>query len=334
MKKFNYCLMILAIIMSSCAPKMGGIIVLKSYPELPPESQVTEYINKSEVPVNSEVLGVVSVTNKGKAKNGSYKAIAELIREEVRKIGGNAFLITEHINPNNPASLSACHQLTVIAINVFDQDHDIRHTAQLEDIKLIEKKRTHQKIKISADIGRSSQITNLNKTVSDDKKSKDLGFLGDVKTVSFGYYFENNFGVGLSCVSLESNSKGKEIYEADERSSSLFIGPEFLIQRPFHRNWQINMDIGIGYVNLQKDRDFKDTCYKYRGNTMGFQTKLGVEYKPFRNFGIAFNVSSMAILSGNMKCIQSDWLPDNYERFSSPSEGYMNLQLGLRYYIQ
>ncbi len=99
--------LVLSVIMYSCAPKVVTT-VSKSYPTLSFNDNVAVYSLQENKPAQSEVIGVVKVSDSGFTIKCNYETVIEKAKLEARKMGGNALKI---INHKKPDLISTCHRI-------------------------------------------------------------------------------------------------------------------------------------------------------------------------------------------------------------------------------
>lgn len=125
MKKLA-CLLLPAILLSSCNPKVSTRIS-KSYSPLDYQKEVAVIGLDHAEPDNAEVLGEVKVGDTGLSTKCDYDIALEKAKLEARKVGGNIIKIIEHKPPSIMGS--SCHRITAKIfkaenIEAFLQKHE------------------------------------------------------------------------------------------------------------------------------------------------------------------------------------------------------------------
>ncbi len=130
MKNKNlYILVILAVWLCSCSPKVHKHIIKERHP-VGNDTEVTVYNIGEVVPENAEVIGNVSVLDGGFTTRCDWETVLETAKQEVRAAGGNGIEIVQHSFPGQNGSY--CHQITAYMLNISD---DIEPVALSETAK-------------------------------------------------------------------------------------------------------------------------------------------------------------------------------------------------------
>ena len=95
------------LLLSSCSPRISSSIS-KNYPTLLSTEEVKVYELKDKAPEHAELLGEVNIGDTGFSTKCDYATVIEAARQEVRKAGGNALKITQHLFPD---FASSCHRI-------------------------------------------------------------------------------------------------------------------------------------------------------------------------------------------------------------------------------
>ncbi len=336
--------------LTSCAPVVNKVIV-KSYPTLPASNPVNIYYSKAFIPLNAESLGVVSVKDGGgtAATKCDSITVIEIIKNEVRKIGGNAAFISEYVKPSVWGS--ACHQMTATALKINDIDDLMLDTApnnsQIIAVKTIKPERKLPIMRLSADIGYAYRTANYEESSQNpviDKLLKEMKNAPSF-TASLDYFFTDFIGIGLTYSGFYSNKKAivfnsASMYGANGKTSINLIAPTFTLRAPIRANkkWIIMMDLGIGYLDYTINISNLSNSYFYEehGATVGFFYNGGIEYK-IKNLGIGL---SAALISGIVNTIhindngqKSIYTIDYTKGEQGVGLGQFKLGIGLRYYF-
>lgn len=112
-----YKLIFILTLLSSCSPKISKNIS-KNYPTLDYKQEIVVFGLNQSVPDNAEKLGTVKATDSGFTINCNYDIIINLLKQEARKVGGNAIKIIKHKPPTSMGS--SCHRITVEVLKIED----------------------------------------------------------------------------------------------------------------------------------------------------------------------------------------------------------------------
>ncbi len=99
----------------SCSAKLTSN-VHKTYPPIDYRQEIRIFGLEEETPPNAEILGTIKVGDTGFSTDCDYITGIELIKQETRKSGGNAFKIIRHKTPG----MSTCHRIKAEVLRVPD----------------------------------------------------------------------------------------------------------------------------------------------------------------------------------------------------------------------
>lgn len=99
----------IALLVSSCAPKVVTNIQSKSFNQVKPYESFAVLHSDSVSIASTYLLGDVSIKEKGLTQDCQYHQVLNLAKEEARKNGANVLMITEHKHPDY---WSTCHRIT------------------------------------------------------------------------------------------------------------------------------------------------------------------------------------------------------------------------------
>lgn len=83
-------------------------------PAIDSQDEIRVFGLNSTIPMNSETLGFVKVGDTGFTINCGYFLVLEKVKEEARKVGGNAIKIIKH----TPPGFSTCHTITARILRI------------------------------------------------------------------------------------------------------------------------------------------------------------------------------------------------------------------------
>ena len=344
MKQITLLAVLLLFLLSGCSPRIGTMVT-KTYTPLSQESSVVVYLYQTDIPAGTESIGKVTISDTGFSANCDSLTVMGLIKDEARKIGGNAVCVVDHKKPSIWGS--SCHQMTAIILNVTDFNQNplpVDDTiTQFENIQQETVKSLFPKFKIGANIGYGWRGAKLSSEIPADKrdyyKEMTSGLIWDG---AFHYYFNDTYGVGLvySAYNVENSIYGPhretgETGTLKTKNSITFIGPVFAMRSVSNnKKWIFNLSAGIGYFGYYNKETINSQYAKITGSTVGFQWSISEEYKLDKHWGIGVDFS---MLSGLLNSINSDInghkstsdLKDNERE----GLGQFRLSTGIRYYF-
>ncbi|GHT19693.1 hypothetical protein AGMMS4957_04530 [Bacteroidia bacterium] len=324
-------------------------MITKTYPVAGANVPITVFMNPALAPTDSESLGVVSITDTGFSTKCDSVTVVELLKEEARKAGGNAVVVTEYIRPSIWRSM--CHQMAGTVLRVRDFN-SVAQTAdgdsvQLMAVKVIQPKRKLPEMTLSANIGygwRTAKLEDDPASTAYAKAYYEELLSGLVTDASFNYYFNDYYGVGLIYSAYSANNSQYSTDRSGEsdywKTNSVirFIGPTFLMRMPLgNPKWLLDCNLGIGYLGYSLKETFASQSWKVYGSTVGSYLSLGAEYKVDEHWAIGARLSEVVGVLGT-------WTEETngvkeIVTVSKPSEariGLTHLQpmVGIRYYIK
>ena len=335
---------LLLLLFTACSPKIGTMVT-KTYPPLEADSPVAVYLYQTDIPSGTESLGKVTVSDSGFSTNCDSVTVINLIKDEARKIGGDAVCITDHIRPSFWGS--SCHQMAAIVLKMheFEQQNQMESISiqEFTEVKNRKMERTLPKFKVGANIGYGWRGAKLPNDLSAYERSfykKTMS--GIIWDGSFHYYFNDVYGIGLQYSSYYgTNSDYAESNETGEtgvlsvKNPITFIGPVFAMRTATNdRKWIFNLNFGLGYLGYNIKETFSNDYYKESGATVGFLSNIGGEYKLNEHWGIGVDLTA---ISGIVNSVNVN---ENGNRSTYTLEGkdgvglgQFRLTTGLRYYF-
>ena len=112
LSKTTFRLFFLLFVLNSCGPRTNSALV-KEYPALEFDEEVTVLTIDDLRPKNAEVLGTIKVGDTGFSTKCSYEMVLESAKLEARKAGGNVIQLTKHKKPN---FWSTCHRIDAVIL--------------------------------------------------------------------------------------------------------------------------------------------------------------------------------------------------------------------------
>jgi len=365
MKKVNVSIVVIVLVCLccvSCSPKVMTT-VLKTYPALPDTAYVAVYEDSNNVPASAEPLGKVSVVDNMFSTRGSYQQVVSMATAKTRAVGGNGFLITQHIPPS--AFGSSIHQIsgTMLRINPLDaavvSDGDTARRAQY-----------------AADIDRMADTPRKpNYVTYSDTSSYNRPALGNTVAVNIGYgtiigstaglqgaereaarklFNGTNWdvrfilqskrrmgGVGFIYSQYCSGLPGDKVINRNTYNSVIIRSfmVDWVFRGHFAPKWIFASYLGAGYMGFRQNLEsIYDTNSRGSvwGATVGFHFGVGVDYRFSKHFGIGADLS---VLNGKiMKLNYDNAVPNNPEMLKNNGNlniniSRLNITTGVRYYF-
>jgi len=337
---------LLLLLFTACSPRIGTMIT-KTYPSLSSDSPVVVYLYQTEIPSGTESLGKVKVSDTGFTVNCSYETVLNHIKNEARKIGGNAVFIADHLTPSIFGS--SCHQMTAIILRVtdFDQANDSEDNSADEFTEVqnnaVVIKPTLPKFKIGANIGYGWRTASLSNLDNDHRIFYEKMMSNIIWDGSFHYYFNDMYGVGLVYAPYYASNSAPgyltaPVFETGilySKSRIMFIGPVFAMRAATNDNkWFFNLSMGIGYLGYHRNETMNRHYLKENGATAGFHWSLGGEYKFDKNWGIGADFTMIGGLLNQLNInVDGETWVEKYDPRSGIGLGQFRLTTGLRYYF-
>jgi hypothetical protein len=304
MKKVILLICPLLIAVSACSPRIGST-VLKQYPALDVSETVSVYSRPQQVPAHSEVLGSVVAADAGATTKCDSSTMIGLVKEEAKKIGGNAVLITKHVRPSIWAS--SCHQFegTILRVDPAGDtlpSDDLTAAAYLAEPE--SKGRKLPRFTFGADGGVGWRLNRPNDQMPAIEKViyNNLRFAPSWNAYA-DYFFSDHYGIRLSYqASHASASEYVTIYdtEGDRTLASgkmnayvqiSYVGPAFVMRGASKKQkWLYDVAIGLGYLHYKENWKFPNYFITSSGSTVGALLSIGLEYKFAENWGFGFNL--------------------------------------------
>jgi hypothetical protein len=304
----------------------------KSYPSLPPDAPVKVFY-KEDIPAGSEEIGQVRISDTGFSTNCDSLTVINRIKNEARKAGGNAVLITKHKKPSVWGS--SCHQMTATVMNVSDF---LGKSLALDDVKedadpvLLAKSKVLPRFNLAINGGYGWRTAKMADGIEELEKDylKNL-MSGFVWNASVNYYFNDNYGLGLS---YSAYSASTSLYDLKSNDKITYVGPAFLMRFSQNQKWIFNMSLGMGYMGYSSTHKRDEGQIKLTGGTVGIETAIGAEYKLSQNWGIGATLSTHSGLLNSMTVNQNGRKQTvDLDKNEKEGLGQIRIAVGLRYYI-
>lgn len=302
------------------------------------EAPVTVYLYQTDVPSDMESLGRIKVMDTGFSVICDSTTVINRIKDEARKIGGNAICITDHVKPSFWGS--SCHQMTAIILR--EKEHDSEENLVANENVVI--KSPLPQFKIGVNIGYGWRGAKLTSNIQGDMRDFYKKMMSNViYDASFHYYFNETYGVGLvyspyytsNDAYVQMTSPVYETGKLNYKNTITFIGPVFAMRGTTNdQKWFFNLNIGIGYLGYYTNETFNNNYLKGNGATVGFLWNVGGEYKFNKNWGIGVDFSMINGILNEIEINENGYKSTFvFEDGSEEGLGQFRLTTGLRYYF-
>jgi hypothetical protein len=338
---------IIFLLITGCSPRIGTVIQ-KTRPVGESHETIGVWMDVLTVPANSEVLGTVSVTDGGFTTKCDSLTVVNLLKEEARKAGGNAVLVTKYVKPSFWGS--SCHQMTATILKINDyaaqdgmENPDSSRFALSPSIHL---KRKLPKMNLSANLGQGWRLAQLNPNLPLAERVYQKNMMSGLTwDASFKYYLNDRYGIGLLYASYAAGQRAygtatfNGVTEEGYRNTNnhiQFLGSAFSARvSSSNLQWLFDFTVGIGYLSYSSIDRFAIHIYKVNGSTAGDYTNLGIEYKFNKNWGIGVRCSLISGIVTKL-AIEDDGHKETLtvnNRNEGEGLGQIQLSAGIRYYF-
>ncbi len=327
----------------SCSPKVVTN-VLKSYPVLPDDEEVTIYERENDdpVPASAETVGNIAVVDNGFSTGGSYEKVIGLATEETRKNGGNGLLITDHLKPSFWGS--SIHQIAGLMLKT--NKDDTVFVSSRKTYVSIQEENERKRINIPVhtlmiNTGYGNLGGNTDDFSGEEKVMIDKLHQG--MTWDARYYYHHKglpYGFGLMFSQFYSSPFQELVYNNIKNNVRLdYAGVSFAWRKAFSPDWILSLYFGIGYLGIMQKFSNPANLSEYgtlTGSTMGSHFGLGVEYRVSKRIGIGIDLSEISgyLTSVNYNNLTIDSAAPEISSENRLNAGRFNATMGLRYYLK
>ena len=336
-------LTLLSGLMFSCAPKVITN-VLKSYPALPDNEEVTIYERENDdpVPASAETIGNIAVVDNGASVGGSYEKVIDLAAAETRRNGGNGLLITDHLRPSFWGS--SIHQIAGLMLRVDTTDTDF--VSSRETYVSIREENERKRINIPAHTlmintgygnlsGDTKNFSGAEKVMTD---KLHRGITWDAR-----YYYHHKglpYGFGVVVSQFYSSPFEELVYNNVKNNVRLdYAGVSLSWRSAFSPKWIGSLYFGIGYLGIMQKYSDAGNLSNYgtmTGSTVGSHLGVGFEYRISGRIGIGVDLSAISgyLTSVNYNNLTLDPSAPKISSENRLNASRMNATAGVRYYLK
>lgn len=334
MKKTNLllCTLFLVFILTSCSPRITTT-VFKQYPPVDKTAPVRVFEYGEQAPESSEVLGMVAITDKGFTTKCDYESVKGFAIEETRRMGGNAFQVTDHRLPNFWGS--TCHEIAGTALRILLEDSTLNQkpTFKIEDgyrQAYGVRRRLYQTspFDFTVNVGYGviyNRTKGLDRSEKRAERELSNGLTWDA---TFHQYFKNNMGWGIQYSGYNSST----IFSGFDHNVLLtYIAPQYSLKAVWEK-LEMKYELGVGYMRYYNKVTAPQGVGAVYGNTIAANMTLGFEYKLSKHFGLGVDLGLVGGSFGKLK--YKNLIPER-ELGEDERMGVerINFTLGFRYYI-
>ena len=340
MKKVLFYSVVTSLFLSSCAPKIITNVI-KQYPTLDKTEKFVVYEREKDdkVPKNAETIGKFSVVENGFTVGGSYEEVVELASDRTKEYGGNALLITDHIEPS--IFVSSIHQIGGLMLRVDENNtgemvssKDVYTSAVEESRKNYIAIPTHI---LSLNMGYGNVYNRTDGLRGAEKDFEDIMSQGISWNAKYSYHHKGSiYGFGLIYSQFHSNFfKDVEFYSLSHSARVDYFGIIMSLRYHFSPKWIYNTEFGFGYLGMDRKVSDGIEAGHITASNIGVNIGAGVSYKINKHWGIGVDLSA---ISGSFSSVKYDNLTpdpnapelDNEHRLGVSR---FNIETGLRYYF-
>jgi hypothetical protein len=309
-------------VLYSCAPTISTTSI-QNYIQLNPQDTVIVYREGETLPSDIKIIGKTKIGDSGFTTNCGLDVMIEKAKNEARKIGANAIVITQHIRPSVWGS--TCHLITADLVKTGVQTNVNQNNIQTDtvtkkvavvsyDRSIVKSPTNYNKFLLSLNYGLGYRTAPLEKnTPQIEKNFQNELRSGNSFQIKAGYkpnqnsYYAliySNFSSATSLngiVFVEPNGFEGE-GSTSQKNEIKFIGAAAgWSTKGFLKNDTFNFDLSLGYINFSEERKFEDT-YIAKGGNLGISTDISYYFgvSKFFKIGPTFSFNGGAIKKYNV----------------------------------
>jgi hypothetical protein len=315
-------LILTSLFLYSCAPTISTTS-MQNYSQLNPQDNVIVYREGETLPSDIKIIGRTAIGDSGFTTNCGLDVMLEKAKNEARKIGANAIVITKHILPSVWGS--TCHQIKADLVKTGVQTKVIQNNVQTDTIakKIVpvsyqsnnlQIPSNYNKFFVSVNYGLGYRTAGVEKgTPAIEKNFQDELRSGNSFQIKAGYKPTQNSYYGLLYSKFSSSTTLNNIIFVEPNG---FEGIGSTTQNNainyvgmvagwtldgFQKNDVFNFDMSLGYINFSEERKFENT-YTAKGGSLGISTDMSYYFGISKYFkiGPTFSFSGGAISKYNV----------------------------------
>lgn len=310
-------LILTSLFLYSCAPTISTTS-MQNYSQLNPQDNVIVYREGETLPIDIKIIGRTAIGDSGFTTNCGLDVMIEKAKNEARKIGANAIVITKHILPSVWGS--TCHQIkadlvktgvqTKVFQNIVQTDTIAKNIAPVTyDSRIVKSPINYNKFFLTVNYGFGYRTAGVEKGTPELEKTvqKELGS-GNSLLMKAGYRANKSNFYGLVYSRFSSSYNLNSIiftepngFQGEGRLNQTntinFIGlTSGWNAQGFSPLDTVVFDLSVGYINYSEKRTFFNT-YEAKGGNLGISSDLSYYVGITKNFkvGPTFSFSGGAL---------------------------------------
>jgi hypothetical protein len=291
---------------------------MQNYSRLNPQDDVIVYSEGATLPGDIQIIGKTEIGDSGFTTNCGLDVVIEKAKNEARKIGANAIVITQHVLPSVWGS--SCHRIKADLVKTGVQTNGTQNSVQTETLtknnavvsyesKNVKSPSNYNKFLVSFNYGLGYRTAGVEKgTPAIEKDFQNELRSGNSFQIKTGYKPNQNAYYGLIYSKFSSSTSLNNVVFVEP---SGFAGSGSTSQNNtinyvglvagwtlngFLKNDVFNFDMSLGYINFSEERKFENT-YTAKGGNLGISTDLSYYFGVSKYFkiGPTFSFSGGAI---------------------------------------
>ncbi len=273
-------------------------VIKKTYPAYADNMPVLVCRSEGELPPDVETLGTLQTNNTLDASRCDSVSVAELLKQETRRVGGNVLLVT------GCRVSRGCYQMMGTIMRTSENRMRALFPEAYAQTFASPRRQEGQSLfsKVRFEVGagyayRTASVMPGLPAVADNLVSKLKN--GASIQAAMDFFPSRYMGFGLMYYTYRSKS---DLWIASDnygngadmviRDAVNFIAPTYVTRTPLGERCTFDARLGIGYIHYQDKITLLSQKVITKGGSVGLHAMLGVEYKLGKALGLFFNVST------------------------------------------
>lgn len=310
-------LVVISVVLYSCAPTISTTSI-QNYNQLNPQDNVLVYSEGETLPNDIKIIGKTKIGDSGFTTNCGFDVMIEKAKNEARKIGANAIIITQHILPSVWGS--SCHLIKADLVKTGVQTKVSQNNIQRDTVTkkippvpydniIVKSPANYNKFLLSLNYGLGYRTAPLEKgTPQIEKNFQNELRSGNSFQIKTGYKPNQNSYYGLIYSNFSSSTSLNDVLfvepngfegagSTSQKNEIKYIGAVAgWTANGFLKNDTFNFDLSLGYINFSEERKFENT-YIAKGGNLGISTDISYYFgvSKFFKIGPTFSFNGGAI---------------------------------------
>lgn len=344
MKKYLFALSALALVLTSCNPRVVTEMLTNEWPATTPDS-VYLFDKTDVIPSESQEIGKVKVVDTGFTTNGSYNTVMQLAINATAEKGGNGLVITEHRWPDlhstihrvwgtmlripesaiaereSPDSMEYSALQQILPEEEYAEFMEYKATKRYYEQQQRElKERLKQQQEVIRQTPRNVIRISAGPTLMTSKylveNHRYRYRVGVDICVDYDHVWKSGLGFGINYLHNYTS------FDEGVKSRIDYVGPSLVLAYARTKSFRCDVAWGLGYCHYSDSYE----GYSLTQNRVGLTMRLGAEWRVAKHLGLGaqFNVFSVRLKE-----------PEGMELEKNEFYGieHIGLQGGLRYYF-